>query len=68
MEQFNISQNKVEEYDEEKTLQITRKEIKIDEDIEMNSTVSASECFKSIGCVFAGTGDPGADFVVSQCF
>ena len=46
LDQLAISQNRVEEYDEEKTLQITRKEIKIDEDIEMNSTVSASECFK----------------------
>ena len=45
-DQMAVSQNKVEDFDDERTLKITKKEFKIDEDLETNSKVSASECFK----------------------
>ena len=45
-DQMAVSQYKVEDFDDEGTLKITRKEFKIDEDLDMNSKFSASECFK----------------------
>jgi len=45
-DQVDIPQEMAEEYDEEKTLQITRKQIKIEDKLDFDKAVSASECFK----------------------